>query len=342
MKALVIGVTGQDGSLLADELLRRGFEVEGTFRRGSNDKFWRLTDLGIYDKIKLHIYNIGSEANIGELLHKICPDLIFVVAGESFTELSFEEPKHYLDTNTGGAIEILEAVKNFAPKAKVFLAGSSEIFGLQKPETLVLNEDSDKNPTNPYGVSKLALTHFGRVYREKFGLEIYTGILFPHESQYRGKEFVTRKIARGLVRSSVQNATPMVLRGTDMKRDWGAARDYVNWMVDLVTVGNPNEYVFASGINSSVRQFLQLCLDALNIKIIEEVDLISGRTSFINARDGQVLIYSDPSLTMRNGQTYPPGLNSRLLREIGHRQGTPLATIAHEMVISEIAWLEKL
>jgi GDPmannose 4,6-dehydratase len=341
MKALVIGVTGQDGALLADALLKRGVEVEGTFRRGSSDKFWRLADLGIYNQIKLHVYNIGSQANIGELLHKISPDLIFVVAGESFTELSFDEPKHYLDINTGGAIEILEAVKNFAPGAKVFISSSSEIFGLQPPGTLELNEESRMNPSNPYGVSKLALTHFVKVYRERFELNIFTGILFPHESQYRGKEFVTRKIARGLVRSSMHNADPMVLRGTDMKRDWGAARDYVNWMIDLVNAGTPDEYVFATGLNSSVRLFLQLCSDCLDIEIIEELETTTNRTSFINARDGRVLLYSDPSLTMRNSQTYPPGTSAKLFREIGQRENTPLAIIAQEMVISEIAWLEK-
>lgn len=341
MKALVIGVTGQDGSLLADALLRRGIEVEGTFRRGSSENFWRLLDLGILEQIKLHIYNIGSGANIGEVLCKSQPELIFVVAGESFTELSYEEPRHYLDINTGGTIEILEAVKNFVPEAKVFISSSSEIFGLQSPSVLVLNEDSIKNPINPYGISKLALTHFGRLYREKFGLNIFTGILFPHESQYRSKEFVTRKIARGLVQSSLHQATPMVLRGTDMKRDWGSALDYVDWMIDLLESGSPDEYVFASGINSSVREFLQLCLDSLEIEINEKVDPITNISTFVNIEDGRILMYSNPNLAMKNKITYPPGSKQKLLKEIGERTNISLSSIASKMVRSEIVWLEK-
>jgi len=339
MRSLIIGATGQDGSLLAEHLLNKGFEVHGTFRKGSTDKFWRLLDLNIYKSINLHPYNIGSEMELGRILKKTMPDYIFMMAAESFTHLSFDEPNHYLSINTGGTIELLEAVRNLCPESKVFLCSSSEIFGPQDNEIRILDEKSLTIPINPYGISKLAIGHFARIYRDQFKLNLYTGILFPHESPYKSREFVTKKISRGLVRTKFRDTEPMVLRGINMSRDWGAARDYVQWMLELLEKGNPGEYVFATGINSSVRDLLELSLSTLELEIVEESDLVKNRISFREIKSGKILIESDSSHTMLNSLTYPPGSNAKLFGQIGNRRLTPLREIVREMIEKEISWL---
>jgi GDPmannose 4,6-dehydratase len=339
LKALIIGVTGQDGSLLAESLLKKGFEVHGTFRRGSSDTFWRLLDLDIYKKIVLHTYHIGSQINISKILKDIEPEYIFVSAGESFTEMSFEEPKHYLEINTGGAIEILEAVKNFSPESRVFFSSSSEIFGQQDKSIDSLKEDSLTVPNNPYGISRLAMGHFVRVYRERYKLNLFTGILFPHESPYRGREFVTRKITHGIVRTNSQGAAPMILRGIDMSRDWGSAKDYVNWMINLLEKGHPGEYIFATGVNSSVRDFLELSFKVLQIEVTEELDMSTNELSFKDSKNGKILIKSNSSKALSNSLTYPPGSNAKLFNEIGIQRITPLQDIVTEMITKELSWL---
>lgn len=339
LKALIIGVTGQDGSLLAESLLNKGFEVHGTFRRGSSDTFWRLLDLNIYEKIDLHAYHIGSQINISKILKDTQPDFIFVSAGESFTEMSIEEPRHYLDINTGGTIEMLEAVKNFSPESRVFFSSSSEVFGQQDASVGILKEDSLTLPNNPYGISKLAMGHFVRAYRERYKLNLFTGILFPHESPYRGKEFVTRKITHGIVRTNSQGAVPMILRGVEMRRDWGSAKNYVNWMISLLEKGRPGEYIFATGINSSVRDFLELSFKILEIEVTEELDKSTNYLSFKDSKNGKILIQSNSSKRMSNSLTYPPGSNTKLFDEIGIQRITSLQDIASEMIAKELSWL---
>lgn len=340
MKALIIGVTGQDGSLLADHLLRLGIEVHGTFRRGSSDKFWRLIEMETYEKIKLHSYNIGSEIGLGEILTQLKPDLIFSVAGESFTQLSFEEPKHYLEINAGGTVEQLEAIRNFTPEAKVFFACSSEIFGSINAKSISsLTESSDTIPENPYGISKLTQRHVVRLYREKYGLRTYTGILFPHESPFRSREFVTRKITRGLVQTKFAGANPMTLGGTSMSRDWGSAFDYVSWMLKLLESDKPGDYIFSTGQNTSVEDFLLMCLNEIHVEIIKTTEPHSGIVSYIDKKDNQILIKSDSSRVMSNNSTYPPGSAMKLFGVIGAQKITTLPEIASQMIKKDMDWL---
>ena len=338
MKALIIGVTGQDGSLLANQLLGLGIEVHGTFRRGSSDKFWRLTDMHIYNEIILHSYNLGSETVIGDLLHSLKPDLIFSLAGESFTQLSFEEPRHYLDINAGATIEQLEAIKNFTPEAKVFFASSSEIFRKTQSHGF-LDEDSETSPDNPYGISKLTQRHLVRVYRERYGLQLFTGILFPHESSYRSREFVTRKITRGLTQTLLRGAKPMVLGPTSMSRDWGAAIDYVDWMVKLLKSGESGDYVFATGVNTTVEQFLTLAMEVLEIDFTRIETNKREIVNYVNNKTSKILIQSDPSKVLSNQQSYAPGSNKKLFLAIHKQEITPLHQIVGEMLRKDQQWL---
>lgn len=338
MKSLIVGVTGQDGSLLADHLLSLGHEVHGTFRRGSSDKFWRLNEMQNYEKIKLHPYNIGSEIGFADLLVRIKPDHIYSLAGESFTQLSFDEPKHYMDINIGGTVEQLEAIRNYAPESKALFACSSEVFGGVRDASFA-DENTNMFPANPYGISKLTQRHLVNLYREKYKLMCFTGILFPHESPYRSNEFVTRKITRGLVQTIYADANPMILGDISMSRDWGSAFDYVGWMAKLIDTSDVGDFVFSTGQNTSVEEFLLLCLSALEIEFTRVADEVTGVVTYENNRTGKTLIKSDPTRFSANRFTYPPGSSSKLFSVIGTQRFTTLTEIASQMIAKDKEWL---
>jgi GDPmannose 4,6-dehydratase len=339
IKALIIGVTGQDGSLLAKNLLDRGIEVHGTFRRGSSDKFWRINELGIREQIFFHNYNIGNELAFSEVLKDSSPDLIFSLAGESFTSLSFEEPKQFMNINIDSTVEQLESIRANAPKAKVFFAGSSEIFG-KSVTSGYLDENSNQNPNTPYGISKLAQKHLVRLFREKYNLELYYGILFPHESPYRSTEFVTRKIALGLVRTKFLGAKPIQLGDLSMQRDWGSAVDYVDWMYQLLQTDTPGEFVFGSGQNHTVEEFLYLCSSYLNLELAPTPIDQKNIVGYVDKNTGVLYAESNVSRFSGNRFSYGAARPQKLFYTIGLPRVTSLKSIAGEMVKKEISRIQ--
>ena len=337
-RALIIGVTGQDGSLLAKNLLNRGIEVHGTFRRGSSDKFWRINELGIREQINYHNYNIGSELAFSEVLRDSKPDLIFSLAGESFTALSFEEPKQFMNVNIDSTVEQLESIRVYSPLAKVFFAGSTEIFGESVP-TGFLDENSRQNPATPYGISKLAQLHLVRLFREKYKLNLYYGIMFPHESPYRSTEFVTRKIALGLVRRKFMGAKPLQLGDLSMQRDWGSATDYVEWMYQLLLTNNPGDFIFGTGQNNTVEKFLLLCGLSLQLELIRDNE---NQKSIVNYIDkNSRLLYAESDVNRFSGNRFSYGASSpkKLFEAIGNPKVSTLSSLAEEMVQQEITRL---
>jgi len=337
-RALIIGVTGQDGSLLARNLLNRGVEVHGTFRRGSSDKFWRINELDIREQINYHNYNIGSELAFSEVLRDSKPDLIFSLAGESFTALSFEEPKQFMSVNIDSTVEQLEAIRVYSPLAKVFFAGSSEIFG-ESDTTNFLDENSKQDPSTPYGISKLAQLHLVRLFREKYNLNLYYGIMFPHESPYRSTEFVTRKIALGLVRRKFMGAKPLQLGDLSMQRDWGSATDYVDWMYQLLLTNNPGDFVFGTGHNNTVEQFLLLCGSSLQIELIIENKNQEGIANYVDKNTGVLYAESDANRFVGNRFSYGASSPKKLFEAIGNPRVSTLSSLAQEMIQREIARL---
>lgn len=335
MRALIIGVTGQDGSLLARHLLNEGLEVHGTFRRGSSDKFWRINELGIREQIQYHNYNIGNEFAFSEILKEVEPDLIFSFAGESFTALSFEEPKQFMTVNIESTVEQLEAIRVHTPYAKVFFAGSSEIFGESDVDKL-LTEKSPTNPRTPYGISKLTQSHLVRLYREKYNLSLFYGILFPHESEFRSQEFVTRKIAHGLALRKFGKAGPLQLGDLSMQRDWGSAVNFVEWMYKLTTVGNPGEYIFGTGTNSTVEEFLSLCGTSLQLDLKKFSAGDSEIVNFVDLKSGIVFAEADANRFKANRFSYGASNPKKLFDTIAPQVIKPLSELANEMIASEI------
>lgn len=333
--ALIIGVTGQDGSLLAKNLLDRGIEVHGTFRRGSSDKFWRINELGIREKINFHIYNVGNELAFSETVRQVQPNLVFSLAGESFTALSFEEPKQFMTVNIESTVEQLEAIRSHAPEARTFFAGSSEVFG-ECPIDMKLNEDSAFHPKTPYGVSKLSQYYLVKLYRERYGLNLFNGILFPHESSFRSAEFVTRKIVVGLTHRKYGSARPLQLGDLSMRRDWGNAVDYVDWMYKLLMSGDPGEYVFGTGKNTSVEEFLLTAASAMNVVLEKHQTETEGVFEYYDKADRKLYAVSDNQKFGANRFSYGAADSSKLQRALEISTETSLTDLASQMINQEI------
>jgi GDPmannose 4,6-dehydratase len=333
--ALIIGVTGQDGSLLAKNLLDRGIEVHGTFRRGSSDKFWRINELGIREKINYHIYNVGNELAFSETVRQVKPNLVFSLAGESFTALSFEEPKQFMTVNIESTVEQLEAIRSHAPQARTFFAGSSEVFG-ECPTDVKLNEESIFHPKTPYGVSKLSQYYLVKLYRERYGLNLFNGILFPHESSFRSVEFVTRKIVVGLTHRKYGSAHPLQLGDLSMRRDWGNAVDYVDWMYRLLATGEPGEYVFGSGKNTSVEEFLLIAASAMNIVLEKHQTETDGVSEYYDKADRKLYAVSDIRKFSANRFSYGAADPSKLQKALGKSTETSITDLASQMIKQEI------
>jgi len=256
MKHLIIGVTGQDGSLLAKKLISQGKRVVGTFRRGgdygTSDKAWRLDELEIKGLIELEQLDIIDTFNFQKLLFKHKPEVIYQLAGSSFVGDSFESPKSTFETNINSTLNILESIRVLKLDTRVFFASSSEVF--DSLSTGAKNENSKMAPLNPYGISKLTIFHLVKMYREVFGLKVSAGIFFNHESSYRSRNFVTRKISYNLARLKVLGGPPFSLGNINMERDWSSAEDFINAI--CLIVNKPSDYVLSSGKLTSVRSLL--------------------------------------------------------------------------------------
>ena len=283
-KALIIGATGQDGAHLAKHLLDDGWEVHCGFRRGSASKTWRLQELNILEQVELVNINIDEPFNLNDVLKSLQPDQIYHLAGESFVADSFIHPVTTIQANTMGTLNLLEAIRHTVPKAKLFFASSSEVFG-PAPPGHTLNEKSLLKPANPYGISKMTAQELVRMYRDTYGLCATVGIMFNHEGPLRGRNFVTRKLSFNLARLKVDDEGPVELGSLSSARDWGAAEDYTRAMVDSLSLDEPDDYVFATGALTTVRDFLRFAALAAGFDPVFEgeaehekcIDKISGR-----------------------------------------------------------------
>lgn len=257
-KALITGITGQDGSYLAEFLLSKGYEVHGIVRRVALEdpthRTWRINH--IRNKITLHSASLESYASIFNIIEKIRPDECYHLAAQSFVSYSFEDEFSTMNTNINGTHAILSALKERASKCRFYFAGSSEMFGVapQSPQ----NENTPLFPRSSYGISKLAGFHLTRNYREAYSMFACSGILFNHESPRRGFEFVTRKITNAVARIKMGLDKELRLGNLDAKRDWGFAGDYVKAMWLMLQQEKPDDFVAATGETHTIREFLEL------------------------------------------------------------------------------------
>src|SRR6266536_4238878 len=255
-RALITGITGQDGSYLAELLLEKGYEVHGVVRRVAlEDPEHRLSRVHtIRPKVTLHAASLESYASIHQVVAKVQPHECYHLAAHSFVSYSFDDEFSTLNTNINGTHYLLSAVKNLAPGCRFYFAGSSEMFG--KAEEVPQNERTRFHPRSTYGISKVAGFDLTRNYREAYRMHACSGILFNHESPRRGYEFVTRKITAGLARILAGKSSKLPLGNLEAQRDWGHAREYVEAMWLMLQQPEPDDYVIATGECHSVREFL--------------------------------------------------------------------------------------
>lgn len=260
---LITGVTGQDGSHLADLLLEKGYEVHGIIRRTSTFNTDRIDH--IFDKLKLHYGDVTDPLVISNLISQIQPDEVYNLAAQSHVKVSFEIPYYTTQVDGLGILAILEAVKNHCPKSKVYQASTSELYGgmnYNMPET-GYTEVSEMHPRSPYGCAKMYALWITRNYRESYGMHISNGILFNHEGERRGETFVTRKITLALanIKNSIDNGQEfpkLRLGNLYSKRDWGYAKDYVYGMWLMLQQDTPDDYVLSTNETHNIKEFIEL------------------------------------------------------------------------------------
>ncbi|MCX5687455.1 MAG: GDP-mannose 4,6-dehydratase, partial [Candidatus Omnitrophica bacterium] len=264
-KALITGITGQDGAYLSRFLIKKGYEVHGIVRRVAledpDHRLWRLRD--ILDKITLHPGSMESYASIFKIVEKVKPNECYHLAAQSFVSYSFEDEFSTINTNINGTHFMLSAIKEKAPKCKFYFAASSEMFGhvREVPQT----EKTPFYPRSPYGISKVAGFELTRNYREAYNIFACNGILFNHESPLRGYEFVTRKITSAVANIKLGLAKDIKLGNLDAKRDWGFAGDYCEVMWMMLQQSKPDDYVVATGETHTVREFVKLAFDYVGL-----------------------------------------------------------------------------
>ena len=263
-KALITGITGQDGSYLAEFLLGKGYEVHGIVRRVALEdpehRLWRIRH--VLEKLILHPASLESYASMFHVIEKVRPDECYHLAAQSFVNYSFEDEFSTINTNINGTLHVLSAVKEKAPKCKFYFAASSEMFGYAKKTPQ--NENTPFHPRSSYGISKVAGFHLTMNYREAHNLYACSGIFFNHESPRRGFEFVTRKITNAVAKIKLGFEKQLKLGNLEPKRDWGFAGDYVQAMWLMLQQASPDDYVIATGQTHSVKEFVELafrCVD---------------------------------------------------------------------------------
>jgi GDPmannose 4,6-dehydratase len=253
--AIITGIAGQDGAFLSQLLLSKNYRVIGADRRRVDSHYWRLCDLGIVDKIEFVYLDLLEESSIVNLIRKEKPDEFYNLAAQSFVKASFDMPQLTSDVNAMGVLRILEAIKNYSPVTKFYQASTSEMFG--KVQEIPQNENTPFYPRSPYGVGKLFAHWMVKNYREAHDLYACSGILFNHESEFRGIEFVTQKIIQGIIQIKKGIITEISLGNLDAKRDWGYAKDYVKGMYLMLQQDKAEDYVLATNKTFSIREFLE-------------------------------------------------------------------------------------
>ena len=281
--ALITGITGQDGSYLAELLLEKGYEVHGIIRRSSLINTDRIDH--IYDQIKLHYGDLTDSTNLVRVIQQVQPDEIYNLGAQSHVKVSFEMPEYTGQTDGLGTLRVLEAVRllGMEKKTRIYQASTSEMFG--KVREIPQKETTPFYPRSPYGVAKVYGYWIIKNYRESYGLHASSGILFNHESPRRGETFVTRKITRGLSSISTGQQDILYLGNLNAKRDWGHAKDFVEAMWLMLQQDEPEDYVIATGVQYSVREFVEEAAPYFGMQIVwrgeglDEIgyDIFSGK-----------------------------------------------------------------
>ena len=291
-RAVVTGVTGQDGAYLTQLLLEKGYTVYGTFRRTSSVNFWRLDELGITHHANLHLveYDLTDLSSTIRLLEKAEASEVYNLAAQSFVGVSFEQPITTAEITGIGALNLLEAIRTIDKNIRFYQASTSEMFG--EVQAIPQTESTPFYPRSPYGVAKL-FAHWSTInYRESYGIFGTSGILFNHESPLRGKEFVTRKITDAVARIKLGLQDVLELGNLDAKRDWGYAAEYVEGMWRMLQADEPDTYVLATGRTETVRDFVRMAYKAAEIDV--EFTGSNEAESAVDTQTGKTIVRVNP------------------------------------------------
>ena len=262
---LITGITGQDGAYLASLLLNKGYRVFGTIQKNRVVNDWRLKEMEIYDRIDLIPLDVTEHESIIDILKSIKPDECYNLAAISSILDSYKDPVKACEVTGLGVLNILEAIRIVNPEIKYYQASSSELFGLVKRSPQ--NEDTPFHPRSPYAVAKSFAHYITQNYREAYKLHASSGILFNHESPYRGENFVTRKITKGLAEISQNRLDCLEMGNINVQRDWGHSADYVEAMWLMLQQEKPDDYIIATGISHSIKDFINISAQTLGIKL---------------------------------------------------------------------------
>ena len=291
-KALITGVTGQDGSFLAEFLLEKGYDVHGTIRRSSVDFRERIAHLEGHPRFHLHYADLSDSMSMLQVVQKVRPDEIYNLAAQSHVQVSFDSPEFTADIDATGVLRVLEAVRlcGLASTCRIYQASTSELYG--KVELVPQNEETPFHPYSPYAVAKLYGYWIVKEYREAYNMFCCSGILFNHESERRGETFVTRKITLAAARIAHGTQDKLYLGNLSSLRDWGYARDYVECMWLILQNDKPEDFVIATGEQHSVREFATLAFHNVGIELRWEGEGIDEKG--IDKATGRVLVEVSP------------------------------------------------
>lgn len=352
-KALITGITGQDGSYLAELLLKKGYEVHGIIRRSSSFNTGRIDH--IYQdphvnnaRLVLHYGDLADAVQMVKLLYELQPDEIYNLGAQSHVKVSFDIPEYTGDVDGLGALRILEAIREtgLSKKTRFYQASSSEMFG--KVQDVPQTEKTPFWPRSPYGCAKVFAYWLTVNYRESYGLHASNGILFNHESPRRGETFVTRKITRGLARIRLGLQSALFLGNMNAKRDWGHARDFVEAQWLILQQDRPDDYVIATGQQQSVRDFVALAARELGIEIafegtgVDEVGrVVKNADAGRGPKPGDVIVRVDPRYFRPTEVESLLGDASKARRQLGWTPRTSFQELVREMVANDLQIAER-
>lgn len=333
-KALITGITGQDGSYLAELLLGKGYEVHGLKRRSSSFNTGRIEHLMGNPMFKLHDGDLADSTNLTRLVKEIQPDEIYNLAAQSHVKVSWDCPEFTAETDAVGTLRLLEAIRinGLEKKTKFYQASTSELFGLiQEP---VQSEKTPFYPRSPYGVAKMYSYWIVVNYRESFGMFACNGILFNHESPRRGETFVTRKITMAASRISLGMQEKLSLGNLNAKRDWGHAKDYVEGMWRILQNDKPEDFVLATGTTTSIRDFVTMTFKELGIEIEWRGTGVDEKG--VNKATGKVVVDVNPVYFRPAEVELLLGDSTKARTKLGWKPTYDLQMLCHEMVESDL------
>ena len=351
-KAIITGITGQDGAYLAEFLLNKGYEVHGIKRRSSLFNTQRIDHIyedphSMHRHLILHYGDMTDSTNLIRIIQEVQPDEIYNLAAMSHVHVSFEEPEYTANADGIGTLRILEAVRllGLTTKTRIYQASTSELYGLV--QSVPQSEKTPFYPRSPYAVAKLYAYWITVNYREAYNMYACNGILFNHESPQRGETFVTRKITRAVAKIALGIDNCLYLGNLNSRRDWGHAKDYVEGMYLILQQEKPEDFVLATGITTTIRDFVKMSFSELGIKLEfrgnndEEVGFVVSNTGEFELPEGKVVVKVDPKYYRPTEVDLLIGDPTKAMTQLGWKPKYDLATLVKEMVVSDVSLFKK-